>query len=194
MYFLGLDPDMHSIGGAMVDADGRLLMPFVIRSEGGKEKAAVVAMLQKAAEFLGGSEVLAMAVENQELYLTGPSRTKNPRSILHLAQVAGGLLGIMLSNQPSSQIYFPKPVEWKGSIDKLPHHRRILAHAGIEPHRIKVMGGKDPYCSVSGFEHINAGDWKHVTDAIGLAQYAAKQYKFQIDKTRFLQKGNPCPS
>lgn len=193
MPFLGLDPDMHSIGGALVNINGQLLEPFVIRSKGNKEKVAVMDMLKIAAEFLHQSNVIAVAIENQELYLSGPSHTKNPRSILHLAQVAGGLLGIVLSNSLTAQIHFPKPVEWKGSIDKLPHHRRILAHAGIDDSRISVMGGKEPYCSVSGYENINPSDWKHVTDAIGLAQYAAKMYKFNEDKRRFLsQKGIPC--
>ncbi len=162
-------------------------------------KAAVVDMLDELAKGLLGVEKLktagclithactAFAVESQELYL---GKTPDARSILHLAQVAGAGYLMCRRLNPTAVGYFPRPAEWKGQIDKHAHHIRILLRAGITHH--KVMGGKDRYLApmhpeqVPGGSQLRDSDWKHVNDAIGLAQYAADTYQYQTAKAKAL--------
>lgn len=197
--FLGCDPDLHTCAFAIVREDFCIERVWVVRSEGSKEHAAVLGMIKA----LWNSDITpypdpirrmtAAAVEAQEIYLTGKGRTKNPRNILHLGHVSGAVLtrfdGFL------EMAYFPLPNQWKGQVDKLTHHRRILTKAGIGPSYIFEKGGKNPYCGIQatgcsniGDMDLSHGDWLHVTDAIGLAQYAAERYVTEMRKQELLSK------
>lgn len=197
MLFLGCDPDMHSMSFAAVDETLAIRWVGIVRvPDTLKEQDAAIAMIQQLAHYnypvFTDHNIMAGAVEAQEIYLTGPSKTKNPRSILHLGNVAGAGLAVVAGACIAGTVYFPTPVRWKGSRDKLPHHWHILNRAKVPASHVREMGGKEPYCSILpsfpiiGAEELNPGDWKHVLDAVGLAQYAAETWLFQDRKTKLL--------
>lgn len=187
-YFLGCDPDLHTTAWACVDENYRIVFVSVSRANGATEQDAVIAMCRMIRMNGIATTVAAAAVEAQELYQSGPHKTKNPRNILHLGHVAGACLHQV--TQPNVDLYFPTPAQWKGQIDKLPHHRRILQRAGIPDRNMVQQGGKDSYmvCTVQvpGSASLNPGDWKHVNDAIGLAQWAAERHKYETTKQQLL--------
>lgn len=198
MLFLGCDPDMHTLAMATVREDMTIqtVKVFICPLEL-TESFAVVHMIRYLSH--GNwpfTESTAAAVESQEIYQDGPSKTKNPRSILHLARVAGAALALISMMDQPKAVYFPAPVQWKGSRDKLAHHKHILARAKVPAQAIGQMGGKEPYCTITttgpngypivGAENINHSDWKHVIDAIGLAQYAAERYLHETAKAKAL--------
>ena len=202
-FFLGCDPDTHTMPWAIVGANYRPVAVGMIRSPKAK---AVIDMLDKMSDAYTGINGLqivgrlvtqgchAFAVESQELYTEGPHRTPNPRSIMHLAQVAGAMYFMCRCWHRDATGYFPRPAEWKGQIDKLAHHHRIATRAGMGD--TLIMGGTDKYLSVVpgsataksiyGTDDLSPSDWKHVFDAIGLAQYAAEKHLYQTTKDRML--------
>lgn len=191
MYFIGCDPDLSSTALAAVTDIGKLRELRVFRAY---TKLAMIKTIGWVDSFCFVEKTNAFAVEAQEIYPSGPNKTKNPGDILHLSQVAGALLGRCFEDYRLGIEfgYFPLPVQWKGSIPKIIHHRRILNKAGIPADYVGEAGGKDPYCYIkAGPWHDafpNKGDWKHLCDAIGLAQYAAKRYSDDFSKTTALAK------
>jgi hypothetical protein len=182
MNFLGVDPDLRTTALAWVNSTRQVVWLDVIQA--GKAREQVLEMIGTLKCYLPtpvGYDVCA--VEAQELYL---GTDTNPRDILHLAQVAGACVSLFyISNN-----YFPRPSEWKGQQDKEAHHKKILTKCGCTDFRI--MGGKDPYCVPNHPEFFpngasfNDSDWKHLNDAIGLAQYAAERYSYETTKARML--------
>lgn len=195
MMFLGCDPDMHSMAFAVVN-EHMAIMAVALRTvpSSFKEQDATLEMVRVLyAKPLPWVGIFAGAVESQELYLSGPNRTQNPRSILHLGHVAGAA-AMAIVIQSVRTLYFPTPAEWKGSREKLAHHHHILQRTKqIPSEAVREMGGKEPYCTIDtklfpipGAEALNPGDWKHVLDAVGLAQYAAEKYLYEDRKARLL--------
>lgn len=204
-YFLGCDPDTHTMPWAIIGANYRPVAVGMIRSP---KTRSIIDMLDEMSKSYTGIDKLktvgclvtypcrAFAVESQELYTEGPHRTPNPRSIMHLAQVAGAMYFMCRCWHRDATGYFPRPAEWKGQVGKLAHHHRIAKRAGMED--TVIMGGKDGYLSVLansmtaksiyGTGDLSPSDWKHAFDAIGLAQYAAEQYFYQTNKTRMLSQ------
>ncbi len=191
MLFLGCDPDMHTMPFAWVDENLKVQRIFILKA-GGVEHSALLDMSRVAGRMQECSfeKVGAYAVEAQEIYPSGPNKTKNPRNILHLGTAAG--MALVACGLLGGTGYFPLPTQWKGQINKLAHHQRILHHAGITG--FDVMGGKEPYCVPHDRRGHNKGDWKHIMDAIGLAQYAATRYLDEHRKQKYLtQARNPKP-
>jgi len=188
MNFLGIDPDLHTLAWAYVDETLKPTHVGVIRAP--KSQNQVLAMIRAIGDFQPFISRVACAVESQELYVGNDA---SPRDILHLAQVAGAAAGWFIS--PS--MYFPRPSEWKGQVDKLAHQKKVLAKAGISSY--EIMGGRNPYCrpampaSCNGTEQLNESDYKHVVDAIGLAQYAAETYLFERRKQELLKEARSLP-
>lgn len=175
-FFIGVDPDLHTPSVACVDFRGAVVglwVGRVIKELKGAD--AVIASAKAITEHLRvatyGAQVAA--IEGQDLYLGGDRATKNPKSILAVAQVAGAAVGVMSYR---CRVLLPLPRDWKGSVPKGIHQARICQRLGW-PYR--AAGGKEGYCVPTDppvkFEKFKGGDWKHLLDAIGLAQWAAKQ-------------------
>lgn len=190
MFYVGVDPDTHNCAYAIVDSV-KVVAVGVIRQKHRKERQATLAMCAAVAEHLraradGGmwplpAEVLGFAVEGQELYLKGPTRTKDPRDILFLAPVAGAMIQALTFMHPEAVQMFPSPGKWKGSLAKKVHQVHVCKRAGW---RCRLSSnGKDAYCvpepvpDVPGAKDLGQSDWKHVLDAVGLAQWARDQYE-----------------
>lgn len=209
MLFVGADPDLDTSAIAAVDNDGNVRFVGVICNETkatGRQAvidatAAISKSLPDIADFLLSDERIGgihLCVESQEIYA---GKTKNPRSILWLGQVAGALLlGLRaLFEDRLGPCLFPPPQEWKGSIPKEAHQGRILKKLGWE---WEVRGSKrrsqkartkpllqkhssTGYCvpkltdaikAIPGASDLKESDWKHVVDAIGLAVWARDQW------------------
>lgn len=186
--FIGIDPDMHSMGVAVVtDIDG--VKPYLshvacIKAKGETGGAAVVAISREVSDYwqaIGNdviSSCVAFAVEGQEMYL---GKTKNPRSIMFLAAAAGAALHELASQYPEAFARFPTPGDWKGQVPKQVHQMRAFNKLGI----MALTRGttKSGYCvpdmtgqNVSIGGTLNIGDWKHVGDAVGIALWVREQY------------------
>lgn len=171
MRVLGIDPDLHHAGVALVE-DGRKLLavrcPQV--SSHFRGSAAVVQMALSMEVAL--AEILSeyghpdfAVVEGQESYLGAKVR---PQDLIHLAQAAGSAAGLVRA-LAGCRIELPRPVTWKGSIPKDVHQKRVLRALGIpyEPGSKPTRILKLP--SGVGFESIKKSHLTHVIDAIGLA-------------------------
>lgn len=174
--FMGIDPDMHTLPIVVIDYNGTLNHIQVIDVAPkitGRE--ALVQMVKQLHSRYRGPIPDVLTVEGQELYQFGPSKTKNPKSIMFLATVAGACMERFTH---AHDIYFPTPQEWKGNVPKQIHQGRILGRMGIE--YTKHGSKEDGYCApISGdnFGITRHAQWKHIVDAIGLAQWGLTQFK-----------------
>lgn len=179
-YFMGIDPDMHQMPVVVVDETGKLCHVQIVEVDKkltGRE--ALVEMVNKL-QLTDLSEsfesaVCATTIEAQEIYQFGASKTKNPKSIMFLATVAGAAM----QRFGFDTLYFPTPQEWKGNVPKQIHQARVLGRIGIS--YTKVGTQESGYCmpcilDVSQFNVGKASNWKHVVDAIGLAQYGREKF------------------
>lgn len=178
MFFIGIDPDMHTM--PIVRMGRGLFEVGILRvSTSLVGLDAVKAMCGECHKVVDSGNFATIAcVEAQEIYR---GQTKNPRDIMHLAMVAGAAVSRFIH---CAEMYFPRPAEWKGQVDKLAHHYRIAGKLRWDVVKTK---GKKPYLYVPDkFPHLRQSDWPHVFDAIGLAMWAEEQYNFKINKTRLL--------
>ena len=183
MRCVGVDPDLHTLSVAELNEDGSLKGVHVVKATGLKGLPAAVAIireLQKKAFMLKTTGTTAgdfvLAVEGQDVGYTGRTNMANPQDLIPLAAVAGGVVATLRAHRT----YLIKPSQWKGSVPKKIHQRRILSKLGIE---YRMMGGNSPYPVPVDFERFvlsgkaNAGDWKDINDSVGLAVYARNRYK-----------------
>jgi hypothetical protein len=176
MIYLGLDPDLHNTGLAVVDEEGLVAHVEIIRTAKcfiGEE--AVQKMIQELArrlpmlmgtlDIIPDPEYLSCTVEGQQIYLgTGAAR---PDSLLLLAQVAGAAAGILAPF--CGHLTLPRPRKWKGSVPKPIHQARILGRMGWSYK--KGQGYTIPTAPPAHLTKLKPEEWKHVVDAIGLAQW-----------------------
>ena len=194
MRFIGADPDLHTLSLAAVDENSVLRGVLVVKNlkglTGRPAALGLIGQLVSCGDRFPWLDdpVAAMAVESQEISYTAQSGA-NPRSLLLLAPISGALvfLGNLLE---AEEVYLPAPQAWKGSVKKQAHHKRIFGRIGWECQE------KAGYCCPApGYEanldyikcfngKLNPGDWKHITDSVGLALWAKAEY----DKTKKKEK------
>jgi hypothetical protein len=80
---------------------------------------------------------------------------KRPNDIVQLATVAGLLAGVCITHDV--EILTPLPREWKGTVPKEVHQKRIIK--GLTEDEIKFLN------------QFNAQQRKDILDAIGLAKW-----------------------
>ena len=187
MRFLGIDPDLHHTGLAIVEVGptGQRSVAWVgiarvpLRFKGEAAVTAMSVSLRTSRDVMtdAGDNVAAWGahawhyavVEGQEIYQGSAVKVSD---LLNLAQVAGAAAGVFGATR------IPRPKDWKGQVPKHIHqHRtcRALSWAaglrgGKEPYVVPIFAGGAP----AGADSLKDGDWKHVMDAIGLALWASE--------------------
>lgn len=176
MRVLGIDPDLHHAGVALVD-DGKKLVavrcPVVSSNFRGAEAAVEMArsmelVLTDLFQTYGKPDTAI--IEGQDSYLG--SKVK-PLDLLHLALSAGVAIGIVRACWSGPRIECPKPVTWKGTVPKHIHQKRILRSLGIAyvPGETPTRILKLP--EVDGMAEIKKSHLIHVIDAMGLAVWGS---------------------
>lgn len=191
MQFLGCDPDLSTAPIASVDEDLKLLWVVVVKAV--PDLPPIIGMVQAlhhaSVPYNVSLPVMAYAVEAQEIY---PDSRVPAQDILHLGQMAGAAMLRLREINSMAVAYFPKPVQWKGTREKLPHHHQILLKAGCPVELLGRAGGKNPYGypQEGAFPYLPIqypmSQWKHICDAVGLAQFAAVTYLAAERKARYL--------
>ena len=175
---LGIDPDLHHAGVALVRDGSKLVAvrcpTIASRYRGGDAVVAMAGALNLALiELLSEhGEPDVCAVESQQSYLG--SKVK-PQDLIHLGQMAGGSVYMLRALMFSARIELPKPAAWKGTVPKDVHQKRILSMV-----RIPYEQGSKPTKILRlpeglGFEGMKRSHFSHVIDAIGLASWACSQ-------------------
>lgn len=187
--FIGIDPDLHTTAFAQVGLDKSILGVGVAKVpakfKGTEAVLRMIAEMQRfACNHVWVTSTRLVCVEGQELYV---GKTKNPKDILALGQVAGGCVAAFAGLSIIPDLAMPLPKEWKGGVPKRIHHARIYGSLGIA---YKACGTKEngyavPLDPVRTIGKVLKSDWKHIGDAIGLALWAREQW---VEA----QKGNPA--
>jgi len=189
MRILGIDPDLHHAGIAFVDTTAGPILGIarstasakpVIRAvrcplATGRGYEAVVKMalaMQVALEelFQDWGEPDVAVVEGQESYLGSRVR---PQDLIHLATASGIAVGLVRAYYGRPRIEVPQPKNWKGSVPKAIHQKRILKAVGIPFEQGSVPPRILRLPANVGFEGIAKSNLSHVIDAIGLTLWGS---------------------
>jgi Holliday junction resolvasome RuvABC endonuclease subunit len=155
---LGIDPDLHHAGVAVVKQDGSVIVDgVVLTSDKLTANDAVASQIDQGVRWMrsiydDAPRIGRIVVESQRNY-PGKHRHENPDDLIRLGQVAGALATAALQTWHQAEVWIVDPHAWKGSIRKEIMHQRIAAR--ILEHGFTVLG---PHRS-------------HVLDAIGLALF-----------------------
>lgn len=177
MLFAGVDPDLHSTAIAVIESprlgEYRAVEALLIEAKGSKGWDAVRDMAM-ALRIPQSAPIAGAAVETQEIVYTASRGKGNPRDLLQLAAVSGAAMMLFLD----SDLYLPRPPDWKGSQPKQINQGRTCRKLGWG---YSLKGGKSPYCVPTGTGRVgegikNFGSWKHLMDAFGLAIHAADNH------------------
>lgn len=196
-YSVGIDPDSHNCAFAVTCPSGIVAAKVVKVGKEFKGQAAVEAMIQHIIasiptwihHLVDSHRMTAwpsyVIGEGQQIYAKG--KTKNPGSVLMLAPIVGAAIAAVAhSNMPAVRV--PLPNQWKGDIPKSVCQARVLRKRGIS---YAIRGSRTakrdtryavPLSTIE-VDHIYTegrkmldGDWKHLVDAIGLADWGLGQY------------------
>ena len=111
-----------------------------------------------------------------------PKSEVQPNNLIGLAMIAGVMFGRMRGEEG----IFPHPQEWKGTISKSVHQKRILTKLGWR----YTQRGKQliPNTTIVRSWDIRPSEWTHVIDAIGLAMWGAEQIRQREAVARAAQR------
>lgn len=173
MISVGVDPGKTGVAFARCTESDILRVAYV-KCKGDADKDVVTMIRQMAAvaeSFAADCDVFV--VEGQQNYKQ--EGTKSSAGLFEVAHVAGALLMAATLWAPcSAHLLCPLPAMWKGQVPKEVHHARILSRYSV------AFSAAAGYCypsgcaraaKIKGYQGLNQGDWKHVTDAVGLARW-----------------------
>lgn len=170
MLAVGIDPDTKSTGVAVVQAfNGGLQVVHVglVRAKGRKSADRRFVMAREMMDWFAHADLpytpTAVTIEWQKLR---PKGEKNPNSIVDLCGIAGMAYaaGTLLG---ADMMFAPIPSEWKGTVPKSVHQKRIVSRLHLTMD-LTYIEGYGNGC-VPGSEKIPASMKTHVIDALGLA-------------------------
>ncbi len=181
LIFMGIDPDMHEMPAVTMDLTKKVLAVHIYEvSKKITGREALLAMIDQLNETWPHQSPQFTAVEGQELYQFGPNKTKNPKSIMFLANVAG----MAQMRFGGSLLAIPTPAEWKKQVPKQIHQGRVLSRIGYAGEYEKMGTVKKGWCYCKAladkFPHVKKAQWKHVNDAIGLALWCLEQVQGEL--------------
>ncbi len=175
MIAIGIDPDCKDCAIAAWDGAG----PFAAQViHVVRRKTKVQSQVLMAAALAGknplpelfGLDVTTIAIEGQQI----DGRRARPADLFTLAHVTGAALAWCTEWWGMANILIPTPNQWKKSVAKHAMQARMYSRFGWG--YTKHGSGSDRYARPvnppSNFDHITKGQWKHVGDALLLAQWA----------------------
>ena len=160
-YYIGVDPDTTTTGIAIVGPRGVTLHIARARGRVAKDRfagmaVAVTDIIRERLAILNFSPDRAVAaIEWQHIR----HRERNPNSMMGVQAVAGMALSSLAEFVLSDSILLPIPSQWKGSVPKEIHQKRVLRAAGLTDDSPEFFG-------------IPKGQRQHAIDALGLAMWA----------------------
>ena len=177
-----VDPDLHTsavcfweVGAELPNALTVLRIRGGIRGFKGQDCAVRLQHEMKIKDGQLGIVNLAV-IEGQRFRKAKGAETKNAQSLIDLATVTGVFAG----RPEFAETLIVEPSTWKGSVPKAIHQARILG---------KIPGTKfvqrkeycypteGPLMALGKDAGLRKGDWKHVVDAIGIAQWTINKIK-----------------
>ena len=181
-YFLGNDPDSKHNAFALLDLKGNVVDAWTISSKNSSELTQIRSHLAtKSEDHPLLKEPFIAIVEGQKVYppKNGKFDAKsNPDSQIKLAR-ASGIGSYWIGSQIGcEEIQIVLPKDWKGQKKKGPHQMMIWKSLGIKA----TLRASNTYACPDEFMGMKLTQLKHVTDAIGLAQYGLDQYLWKARK------------
>lgn len=172
---LGIDPDSKLTAWAAVSGS-KFTHVGIIRTPKADSTPELLRLLVPALDtVLNITFPDLVVVEGQQFYHGGKAP---PEDILKLANIAGGIAGIIRVLDTGPRIAIPTPKDWKGQTPKPINQTRSYAHYGI----LSALASGYAYptgCKllalVRGASNLNKGDWKHAGDSLGLARFGAEK-------------------
>lgn len=180
MLCIGIDPDTFNTGVAVVSRSpqaspfrssawklnvlwvGSASVPTKLKVED-----RVIKMIDRIFSLLGDIpdyRICRGVVEGQKVY---PRSRVRPNDLIQLAHVAGISAALLDAWFRPEHLCIPEPQQWKGSVPKLAHQRRILKSVGLTKATLKR--------DVPGAQGMTDEQLGHVIDAIGLAAWGASR-------------------
>lgn len=183
-YFVGIDPDLHTTAIAVADLHEVYHIEVVRSSNNLKGHDAVLDQIQRLAMALPRLlehplyDPATLVVESQRIYER--HQKANPNSLLPVAQVAGGAVGVCEGRWANLVL----PQDWKQQQPKEVNQARTYEHYGWD-HK-KAKGYVVP--TNHGFTNVKDSDWKHLGDALGIALWAAKEAETKAKREKWKAK------
>lgn len=171
MIALGIDPDSKDMSFATWGPQGPIDAQ-VAHVVGAASNYQMLAVLANTA-LLWCDDAKVVAIEGQQI----DRRKARPRDLFKLAHMTGAVALRVRQSLPDAKIIVPTPKEWKGSVAKHAMQARLYAELGwgytiVGTGTSRYARPKNPSLH---FNHITAGQWKHVGDALLLARWAHQQ-------------------
>jgi len=202
MLCLGIDPDMHDLAIASWDDLGPVTAHVVSVPKKITGTDALLSMMHELSKpwpMLG--RVMGegcthyyldefpdwCAVEGQETRQVRGKYHARPLDLIHLGNVAGMcVMRVALRYLNGCGLYWPKPSEWKGSVEKHAMQARLYEEIGWgyevvwKNQRAPIGRSRKgeyavPQNPPAEFDNISLMEWKHVGDALLLARWCWEQ-------------------
>jgi Holliday junction resolvasome RuvABC endonuclease subunit len=146
---LGIDPGLGACGVALKDGDeGWFATTIRVRQRGIHQADRILRIAHDVHRSIGWSAVDILVVE---LMNTHDGRNTNKQDLIPLAI----LTGTIIQTVPADKVFLPLPSQWKGSVSKTIHHRRLKQEV-----------------PELAFKRMSKDAW----DAVGLALYGVKNH------------------
>lgn len=178
--WVGFDPGSRRSGVTAVDEAGVPFRTHVFRSTTG-----VIGMALDVADALptfllqlgeDGYDVVSFGVEGQ--HYQHKNAKGSPDQLFPVSMAAGVALGLACE---AWDCHIVQVKDWKGSVPKLPNHRRLLKTLGwtwtetdtVNPYAIPDFAST---CKVDGEEQVRPTEWGEVLDAAGIARWLRTEW------------------
>jgi len=179
--FFGFDPDSQHCGVAQITLEEignqqaqvrRVSASKISTNLGLSGSAAVLAMIEQlsidhpALKYAGDPPLIC--TERMEQYA---NRTAAGNNLLMLEQVSGAWQGIWKLVYPECKLLWPYPKEWKGTVPKKIHHKRLIRKLGLTA---RLAARSSEKYHIDEFPNLKPAENYHALDAVGLALHGAK--------------------
>lgn len=180
--FFGFDPDSKNCGVCYIklkQSNGKVQISELVPSHISHSldlsgDRAVLAMIEKLAKDhpawgYGKSSGPVIVSERMEAYTHKREAAPN---LLMLEQVSGAWQGIWKALYPDCELIWTLPKEWKGTVPKKIHHKRIINKLGLSA---RLAPRSDSKYYIDEWPHLKPAQNYHILDAVGLALFGIQK-------------------